>query len=300
MEFVRTPDAAFEDLVDYPFEPNYAEVPSGDGESLRMHYVDEGPRDGDVVLLMHGEPSWSYLYRHMIQMLSSAGKRVIAPDLIGFGRSDKPTSQDDYSCAAQVAWTSSLLFDHLDLNNITFFGQDWGGLIGLRLVAAQPERYSGVVVGNTGMPTGAGEPSEAFLAWQKFAKETPEFPIGAILNGATVRDLTAEEIAAYDAPFPDDTYTAGARIFPALVPTSTDDPASADNFAAWEALERFEKPFLTTFSDGDPITKGGEAPFQQKVPGAADQNHVTIENAGHFLQEDASPQLAAILTGFMA
>lgn len=299
MDTVRTPDDRFTDLPGYPFEPHYAEIPDGDSGTLRVHYLDEGRSNGPVVLLMHGEPSWSYLYRDMIPPLVSAGHRVIAPDLVGFGRSDKPTEMTDYSYARHVVWASSLIFDHLDLQDITFFGQDWGGLIGLRLVADQPDRYARVAIGNTGLPTGEGR-SEAFMAWQKFSQESPVFPIGRLVNGACTSDLPDEVIAAYDAPFPDDSYKAGARIFPSLAPTTTDDPEASANKAAWKVLEQFEKPFLVAFSDLDPVTKGGGTPFLARVPGAQGQPHTTIEGAGHFLQEDQGPVLAALLIDFMA
>jgi len=299
MKVLRTPDERFQNLSGYPFDPHYAEIPDGDGGILRVHYLDEGPSGAAPVLLMHGEPSWSYLYRHMIPVLVAAGHRVIAPDLVGFGRSDKPTEMSDYTYARHVEWMRSLLFDHLDLTGITYFGQDWGGLVGLRLLAAEPERYSRVAVGNTGLPTGHGPASEAFLDWQKFSQESPVFPIGQIINGATTTDLTDEVIAGYDAPFPDDSLMAGARIFPTLVPTSTDDPASADNVEAWESLEQFDKPFLLCFSDQDAVTKGGDAPFLAKVPGAAGQPHTTIEGGGHFLQEDRGPELANVLVEFI-
>ena len=300
MQTVRTPEERFEGLPDYPFEPNYTVIDDGEGGELRVHHLDEGPSDAAPVLLMHGEPSWSYLYRHMVPVLAEAGHRVVAPDLVGFGRSDKPTEQSDYSYARHVEWMRQLLFDRLDLRNITFFGQDWGGLVGLRLVAADPDRYARVVVGNTGLPTGEGRLSEAFLAWQQFAQESPSFPIGQIINGGCTTDLSDEVIAAYDAPFPEDRYTAGARIFPTLVPTRPDDPAHDDNVAAWEVLSRFEKPFLCAFSDSDPITKGGERIFLEKVPGTKGQPHTTIEGGGHFLQEDRGPELAKVLVDFIA
>jgi haloalkane dehalogenase len=304
MQILRTPDERFADLSGYPFEPNYAEVTAVPGDdtsgSLRVHYLDEGPRDAAPVLLMHGEPSWSYLYRHMIPVLVAAGHRVIAPDLVGFGRSDKPSETTDYTYARHVAWMSELLFGHLDLADITFFGQDWGGLVGLRLVAAAPERYARVVVGNTGLPVGDGKASDAFMAWQKFSQESPVFPIGGIVNGGSASDLSPDVIAAYDAPFPDDTYKAGARIFPSLVPTTPDDPASADNAAAWDVLERFDRPWLCAFSDQDAVTKGGEAPFMRRVPGAQGQPHTTIVGGGHFLQEDKGPELAAVIVDFIA
>ena len=299
METLRTPDDRFVDLPDYPFAPNYVEVADGEGGSLRIHYVDEGPPDAAPVLLMHGEPSWSYLYRHMIPPLVAAGHRVIAPDLVGFGRSDKPTERDDYTFVRHVEWMREMLFGRLDLRDITFFGQDWGGLVGLRLIAADPERFARVAVGNTGLPTGHATPSKSFLDWQRFSQEAPVFPIGNIIDRATLSTLSGDVIAAYDAPFPDESYKAGARVFPLLVPTSTDDPASADNVAAWEVLSRFERPWLTCFSDSDPITAGGAAVFVAKVPGAAGQPHTTIENAQHFLQEDQGPRLAEVLIDFI-
>jgi haloalkane dehalogenase len=236
----------------------------------------------------------------MVGPLVDAGHRVVAPDLVGFGRSDKPLAQSDYSYARHVEWMRELLFDHLDLRDITYFGQDWGGLIGLRLVAADPDRYARVAVGNTGMPTGHGKPSDAFLAWQKFSQETDNFPVGNIIDGGCTTDLGPAIIAAYDAPFPDDSFTAGARIFPSLVPTSPDDPASAANAAAWEVLGRFERPFLVAFSDKDPITGGTEEVFHKKVPGTEGQPHTVIEGGGHFLQEDRGPELAQVLIDFIA
>lgn len=300
MQTVRTPDERFVDLPEYPFAPHYTEIDDGDGGTLRVHYLDEGPADAAPVLLMHGEPSWSYLYRHMIPVLVDAGHRIIAPDLVGFGRSDKPTEQGDYTYAHHIDWMRRLVFDHLDLRDVTFFGQDWGGLIGLRLLTAEPDRFARVVAANTFLPTGEGRPSDAFLAWQKFSQETEEFPVGAIINGATTTDLAPEVIAAYDAPFPDETYKAGARVFPVLVPTSTDDPASADNIAAWKVLERFDRPFLTAFSDQDPVTGGNDRPLQARIAGAQGQPHTTIVGGGHFLQEDRGPELAKVVVDFIA
>lgn len=300
MQTLRTPDEHFADLPDYPFAPNYAEIPDQDGGTLRVHYLDEGPADAAPVLLLHGEPSWSYLYRHMIPPLVAAGHRVIVPDQVGFGRSDKPTEAVDYSYARHVSWMTSLIFDVLDLNDVTFFGQDWGGLIGLRLVAAEPDRFDRVAVGNTGLPDGSGTPSDAFMQWQKFSQTTPVFPVGDIINGATTTDLAAEVIAAYNAPFPDETYKAGARIWPSHVPTSPDDPEAPANREAWKVLLAYEKPFLCCFSDQDPVTKGGEAAFIGRVPGTEGQAHTTIEGGGHFLQEDCGPELAQLLVDFIA
>lgn len=299
MESVRTPDDRFEGLPDFSFAPHYVEIDDGEGGTLRVHHLDEGPPDAPPILLMHGEPSWCFLYRHVIPPLVEAGHRVVAPDLVGFGRSDKPTQQSDYTYARHVDWMHQALFDRLDLQEITLFGQDWGGLVGLRLVAADPDRFARVVIGNTGLPTGHGPASEAFLAWQKFSQETEHFPVGNIIDGGCTTDLAPEVIAAYDAPFPDDTHKAGARIFPSLVPTSSSDPATADNEAAWRVLEQFDKPFLLAFSDADPVTKGGDAPFLAKVPGAEGQAHTTIEGGGHFLQEDRGPELARVILGFV-
>ncbi|MCH2426768.1 MAG: haloalkane dehalogenase [Acidimicrobiales bacterium] len=300
MEALRTPEERFADLPDYPFEPNYAEIRDGEGGTLRVHYLDEGPADAAPVLLVHGEPSWSYLYRHMVPILVNAGHRVVVPDLVGFGRSDKPTRQTDYSYARHVAWLSELVFDHLDLRDATFFGQDWGGLLGLRLVADEPDRFARVVIGNSGLPTGHGPASEAFLRWQRFSQTTPVFPVGDLVGRACTTELSAAVVAAYDAPFPDDTFKAGARIFPSFVPTNPDDPETAPNQAAWRVLEAFQKPFLCAFSDSDPVTAGGDAPFLAKVPGARGRQHPTIVGAGHFLQEDAGPELAAVIRDFIS
>ena len=295
MQILRTPDDRFTNLPGFDFEPHYAEISTEDGDTLRVHYLDEGDPAAAPVLLMHGEPSWSYLYRDMIRPLVAEGHRVIVPDQVGFGRSDKPTQQSDYTYARHVAWMSSLVFGHLDLSSITLFGQDWGGLIGLRLVAAQPDRFAAVVVANTGLPDGSGPMSEDFLNWQRFSQTAEEFPIGFLLNMATMTELPSEVIAAYDAPFPDDSYKAGARIWPSLVPTSLDDPEADAQRAAWEVLRAFEKPFLCCFSDEDPITRGGQAAFIGRVPGTEGQAHTTVAGAGHFLQEDASAELVQII-----
>ncbi len=295
MQTLRTPDDRFVGLPDYDFTPHHVDVSDHDGGILRVHYLDEGPREAPPILCLHGEPSWSYLYRKMIPPLVAAGHRVIAPDLVGFGKSDKPTQKSDYTYARHVAWMQEAIIDHLDLRNATFFGQDWGGLIGLRLVAENPDRFDRVVIGNTGLPTGEHPPSDAFMAWQKFSQTTPVFDIGSLINRATSSELSDAEIAAYDAPFPDDSYKEGARIFPSLVPTKADDPAAEANKAAWDVFRRWDKPFVLCFSDGDPVTAGGDKPFLALVPGTAGQPHVTVENAGHFFQEDAAPQLARLL-----
>jgi haloalkane dehalogenase len=293
MDIVRTPDERFQNLPGYSFAPRYVEVPSGTGALLRMHYVDEGPDGGPPVLLLHGEPSWSYLYRKMIPVLTAAGLRAVAPDLVGFGRSDKPKRREDYSYQRHVDWMRSFL-EQLDLRSVTLVCQDWGGLIGLRLVAEHPDRFARVVAANTFLPTGDGKITDAFLAWREFSQTVPEFPAGRIVKGGCVTELAADVIAAYDAPFPDESYKAGARAFPALVPATQDDPAADANRAAWKRLERWEKPFLTAFSDSDPITAGAERVLQARIPGAKAQPHTTIRGAGHFLQEDKGEELARV------
>ena len=298
MKLLRTPDDRFQALHDYPFAPHYSDVAGPDGLAIRIHHIDEGPSGASPVLLLHGEPSWSYLYRHMITGLVAHGHRVIAPDLIGFGRSDKPTEQSDYTYEAHVAWMSEWLAVN-DLTNITLFAQDWGGLIGLRLVAAFPDRFARVVIGNTGLPIGTGW-TEGFKAWLNFSQTVPVLPIGFILNGGSVRELSEAEKAAYEAPFPDETYKAGARRFPALVPVTSEHASVAENKAAWQVLETFGKPFLTAFSDQDAVTKGGEQIFIYRVPGAKGQPHTIVKNAGHFLQEDASAELVTIIHDFIA
>ena len=289
MPVLRTPDERFAALPDYPFAPRYDTL----GNDLRVHFLDEGPRDGPVVLMMHGQPSWSYLYRGMIPPIVAAGCRVLAPDLIGFGRSDKPAEQDAYSYENHVAWMLEWL-DRRSLANAVLFCQDWGGLIGLRLVAARADLFAGVVAGNTGLPEGRGM-SPAFKAWLDFSQTVPELPIGAILQGASARALSDAEVAAYDAPFPDERFKAGARAFPRLVPLTPDHASVPGNKAAWQVLKRFNKPFVTCFSDADPIAAGGERVFHDRVPGTQGQPHRTIRGGGHFLQEDAPDELAAIV-----
>lgn len=292
-DVLRTPGERFEGLPGWAFAARYADV-----DGLRMAYVDEGPRDGAPVLLLHGEPSWSYLYRAMIPPLAARGLRVIAPDLIGFGRSDKPADGAAHTYAAQVEWTGALLAQ-LELTGVTLFGQDWGGLIGLRLVAEDGDRFARVVAANTGLPTGDERVPDAFRAWQAFSQTVPEFPVGGIVQGGTLRELSLAEVAAYDAPFSDESYKAGPRALPTQAPTAPDHPASAANRSAWEALQAFTRPFLCAYSDGDPITAGADRKFQRLVPGTAGQPHTTVAG-GHFLQEDAGPQLAAIVADFVA
>jgi haloalkane dehalogenase len=249
---------------------------------------------------LHGEPSWSFLYRSVIPPLVAAGHRVVAPDLIGFGRSDKPSARTEHTYARHVEWLRAALFSELDLTDVTAFGQDWGGLLGLRLVAEHTDRFRRVAVGNTGLPTGDERTSEAFLAWQTFSQTAESLPIGRIVAGGCATPLDDGVVAAYDAPFPDDRYKEGPRQLPVLVPTSREDPAAGANRAAWEALARFERPFLCCYSDGDAITRGADRKFLEVVPGAAGQAHTTIAGAGHFLQEDRGAQLGAVLAAFIA
>ncbi|MGB5078877.1 MAG: haloalkane dehalogenase [Sphingorhabdus sp.] len=283
MKILRTPDACFDCIDDFPFAPHFAQIKDeASAAELRFHYIDEGPRDAPVVLMLHGEPTWSYLYRHMIGPVSQAGLRVVAPDLIGFGKSDKPALKSDYSYARHVAWMRALI-EQLDLTNITLACQDWGSLIGLRLVAEMPGRFAAVVLSNGGLPEGQPAP-RAFAIWRAFSKWSPFFPIGKIVKTGTRRALSAAEIAAYDAPFPQGKYKAGARIFPTFVPLGP-NVAIPDQRKAWTVLEKWEKPFLCCFSDRDPITRGGDALFIDRVPGAKGQPHVTLKG-GHFIQED--------------
>ena len=298
MKALRTPDDRFDGLADYDFAPNYLEVDDTEGGSLRVHYVDEGPRDAAPVLLMHGEPTWSYLYRHMIPRFVARGHRVIAPDLVGFGRSDKPTRREDYTYQRHVDWMLSVL-RALDLKDITFFGQDWGGLIGMRLWAAEPDRYARIVVGNTALPTGDQPMGEAFESWRVFSQTVPEFRAGRIVYGGTETKLTEAEVAAYDAPYPDQTYQAGARQFPMLVPSRPDDPASEPNRAAWKVLREQSIPVLTLFGEDDKVMAGVEKVFQKLLPGAAGQPHAVLPQAGHFLQEDVGEELANRINDFM-
>jgi haloalkane dehalogenase len=298
MKVLRTPDERFNNLQGFAFETKYKEVPDGEGGRLRIHYIDAGPPSAAPVLLLHGEPSWSYLYRKMVPILVEAGNRVVVPDLVGFGRSDKPAQRGDYTFQRHVDWMQAWL-DQVDLKQVAFVGQDWGGLIGLRLVADKPERFARVVVANTGLPTGDGAISEAFLNWRKFSVEVPDFNVGQIIAMGCKTSLPEEVIAAYNAPFPDDTYKEGARIFPSLVPITPDDSASVANREAWKVLSKFEKPFLTAFSDGDPITGGGDRLFLEKVPGTKGQPHTVIKGGGHFLQEDCGEDFARVIADFI-
>lgn len=299
MRVLRTPDERFGDLPDFDYPPHYATVPDGTGGTLRMAYLDHGPADGPVVLLLHGEPSWSFLYRRMLPVLAEAGLRAVAPDLVGFGRSDKPAAVDDHSYARHVEWVRSLAFDVLNLRAVTLVGQDWGGLIGLRLAAEHPDRFAAVVAANTGLPTGDHDMPEVWWRFRRAVERAERLDIGRLVQSGCRRELAPAVRAGYDAPFPDESYKAGPRAMPMIVPTRPDDPATDANRAAWTALTRWDKPFLCAFSDGDPIT-GAMAPILRgNVPGAANRRHPTITGAGHFLQEDAGERLAAEVVAFL-
>ncbi len=333
MKVRRTPDERFTDLPGFPFHPQYTEVPDGEGGTLRIHHVDEGPSGAPLVLCMHGQPTWSYLYRHMIPVLVGAGLRVLAPDLVGFGRSDKPAAREDYSYQRQVDWLTAWLVQN-DVRGATFLGQDWGGLIGLRMVAENPERFDRVVAANTGLPVpmeisqeridavkafrrdaptpamqemaqalrspDRERPERTFAYWQKWTWETEDPPIGMLIaQSVDGRELTPAEIAAYDAPFPDASYKMGPRAMPSQVPTLSDDPSVAANRRAWEVFSKWEKPFLCAFSDNDPVTGGADAAFRERIPGTVGQPHATIAGGGHFLQEGRGEELARVVADFV-
>jgi len=330
VEIVRTPDERFKALPGYPFEPHYSEVADGAGGRLRIHHIDVGPPDAEVVLCLHGQPTWSYLYRKMIPVFAAAGLRVVAPDLVGFGRSDKPTERSDHTYARHVRWMSAWL-EQTGLRDVNLFCQDWGGLIGLRLVAAYPDRFARVVAANTALPDGGGLPESAaapmralyerlpivpaaelgarfldrdgppgFLFWRKYCAESPDFSVGDVMQTAGGGEPLPDEIrAAYEAPFPDDRFVAGPRQLPSLVPVFPDDPELPANRAAWKVLAGYDRPFLTSFSDRDPVTAGLEKLFQQRVAGAKGVEHVTIEGAGHFLQEEQGELVARRMIEFL-
>lgn len=298
MKLIRTPEDRFTGLPGFPFEPRYVEIDYR-GTKLRMHYVDEGDRSSDPVLMLHGEPSWSYLYRKMIPIIRDAGHRCVAPDLIGFGRSDKLARREDYSYQFHVDVVTAFI-EALDLKNITLVCQDWGGLLGLRIAAEHPDRFARIVAANTFLPTGDQKPSEGFLRWQQYSQTVENFHVGGIIKGGCATELPPEVIAAYNAPFPDDSYKAGARQFPVLVPTRPDDPASEPNRRAWEVLKQWQKPFLTAFSDQDPVTAGADRILRKLIPGCEGQPHTTISGGGHFLQEDKGEELARVVVDFIS
>lgn len=294
MNVLRTPESCFASIPDYPFAPHYAQVT----DALRLHYVDVGPRDARPVIMLHGEPTWSFLYRGVIPRVADAGHRVLAPDLIGFGKSDKPAERDAHSYAAQVAWIRQWI-EALDLRDITLVCQDWGSLIGLRLAAESADRFARIVIGNGGLPDGRGRVPGAFRLWRAFARSSPWFPIGRIVQGGTRRRLTRQERAAYDAPFPSRAYKAAARAYPLLVPVTPGDPAAEANRNAWRVLEKWHKPFICCWSDGDPITRGLDREFRERVPGARGQPHATLRG-GHFFQEDDGAALAGVVVAACA
>jgi len=294
MEILRTPDERFANLPGFPFAAHYVDV-----GGVRMAFVDEGPPEAAPVLMLHGEPSWSYLYRKMIPLFADAGHRAMAPDLIGFGRSDKPAAQDDYTYARHTEWVERFILE-LELTDITLVCQDWGGLIGLRLLAMHPDRFARVVAANTFLPTGREPLGEAFFKWRELSQSIPVFEVGRIVAGGCATQLPPEVVAAYDAPFPDESYKAGARVFPMLVPSAPDAPGAVENQQAWPKLMKFDKPFLTAFSDQDPITRGADKLLQAAIPGAKGQAHTTIAGGGHFLQEDRGPELARVVLKFIA
>jgi haloalkane dehalogenase len=299
MQTLRTPEDRFRDLPDFPYTPTYSEISDGDGGVLRVAWIDEGPPDADPVLLLHGEPSWSFLYRRMVPVLTAAGYRVICPDLVGFGRSDKPARIDDHSYARHVEWMRALAFDVLDLTGVTLVGQDWGGLIGLRLAAEHPDRFAHIVVANTGLPTGDIPMPEIWWQFRTAIQNLPTIDVGRFVAAGCRRPVSDAVRAAYDAPFPDDTYCAGPRAMPGLVPTTPDDPAAAANKSAWKALSASETPMLVAFSDSDPITGAMAGIFRREMRGAQGIEHPVITDAGHFLQEDAGEELAAAIVAFL-
>jgi haloalkane dehalogenase len=299
MQTLRTADGHFTDLPEFPYPAKYCEVADGDGERLRVAWVEDGPAEADPVLMLHGEPSWSFLYRRMIPILAAAGHRVICPDLVGFGRSDKPARIEDHTYARHVEWMRTLAFDVLDLQRVTLVGQDWGGLIGLRLAAEHPRRFARVVVANTGLPTGDLPMPDIWWRFREAIQAAPEIEVGRFVESGCLRPMTNAVRAAYDAPFPDDTYCAGPRAMPSLIPTTPDDPASEANRAAWKVLCDSATPMLVAFSDGDPITGAMAGIFASQMRGAQGIEHPVIANAGHFLQEDAGEELAEAIVAFL-
>ena len=293
MKYIRTPEKYFKNLKDYSFQPNYIDV-----DGLRMHYVDEGPKTAPIVLLLHGEPTWSYLYRFMIMDIQKAGFRVIAPDLIGFGKSDKLLSSEDYTYANHIRWMK-LFIVNLDLFEISIFFQDWGSLIGLRVLVDEEDRFARAILSNGALPSGRQRVSKAFKYWRAFAKYSPWFPIGRIVKMGCAQNLNSSAMDAYNAPFPQSKYKIGARKFPRLVPINPSDIESKNNYEAFKKLTSWEKPFLTLFGDRDPITRGAEKIFQKEIPGCKGQEHRIIKNAGHFIQEDQSEKLSKLIIEFI-
>jgi len=300
MRALRTPPERFDDLPDFPYEPRFVDVPDGDGSGIQMAYVEAGPADGPVALLLHGEPSWSFLYRDVMRVLADAGVRAVAPDLVGFGRSDKPAEPADHSYARHVEWVRALAFEALDLREVTLVGQDWGGLIGLRLAAEHSDRFARLVAANTGLPTGDQQMPEIWWQFRNAVEKADTLDVSRFVQAGCRHPLRDDVLAAYDAPFPDQSYMAGPRAMPTLVPTAPDDPATEANRAAWTRLTQWRKPFLVAFSDGDPITADMAPVLRRAIPGADDIEHPTLEGAGHFLQEDAGERLGHEVARFMS
>jgi haloalkane dehalogenase len=300
MNVLRTTDHAFACTREaFPYPPRYVEVDSGDGETLRMATYTAGPSDGPVIVLLHGEPSWSYLYRTVMARLAKRGIRSVAVDLVGFGRSDKPAEQADHSYARHVGWVRSALEDGLGLSGVTVLAQDWGGLIGLRLAVEAPDLVARFAAANTGLPTGEHAMPEVWWMFRRAVESAEVLEIGRFVEAGCQQGLSDADRAAYDAPFPDQTYTMGPRAMPGLIPTSVDDPASEANRAAWQALSAYDRPFLVAFSDGDPITGPMGPILRAHVPTATDEPEVIVTDAGHFLQEDAGERLADAVADFM-
>ena len=299
MELLQTPPERFADLADFPFPAHRAPVTAPDGATAEMAWVEAGPAEAPVVVLLHGEPTWSYLYRTMIPVLTEGGCRVVAPDLIGFGRSDKPAQTADHSYARHVGWVRSLLVDVLGVSGVTLFGQDWGGLIGLRLTAEEPGLVARVVASNTGLPTGDHPMPEVWWAFRRAVEKATELDVGRLVAAGCVRGLSDAARASYDAPFPDESFKAGPRAMPTIVPTAADDPASEPNRRAWQVLTTSDIPVLLPFSDSDPVTGPMRPILERALPGARGREHPVIAGAGHFVQEDAGPEMAGHVLAFV-
>lgn len=292
---LRTPEDRFANLADYNFAPHYLDVP-GDTGPLRMHYIDEGNRQADVILLLHGQGAWAYSYRTMIPLFTAAGYRVIAPDYIGFGRSDKLKREEDYSFQSHVDWLRSFL-QSMSLKNVTAFMYDWGGYFGLRVAAETPELFDRLVLSNTQLPMADQDGMEWFLKFRERVLSAPEFPMGQMVNRGTLNKLTPEVIAAYDAPYPDESYKTGPRRFPMILPTTPEDPPVAANRAAWEKLKTWDKPVLTLFSEMTAKTAMGPEPFFEQIPGTQSQPHALLK-AGFSIIEDQPAELASHILAF--
>lgn len=307
VKILRSPEHALDGLADYPLDRRWVTVPAGDGQELSIHVVDTGPPDGQPVVFLHGNPAWSYVWRRQISAATDHGFRVLAPDHVGTGLSDKPSEMTDYTVARHVDWMGSCLFERLDLHDILFVLQDWGSVIGLRLIAEHPDRVAGVVVSSGGLPARDPreplpeviEPKGPFADFQRFARDAPSWEPWSLLPLVMITEPTPELIAAYRAPYPDPSLTIGSRAFTQLLPTTPDNPMLPDNFRAWQALERFDRPFLTLFSDKDQIAADGWKQLVERIPGARGQPHRIIEDAGHFLQEDKPEEYTAALVDWL-